>query len=162
MEGTRMKRLLLLPVLFTTFCFGQKYTGPQPEKADMPYLLHATTLLATEALDAKQEEKKEVTTYVIPGAASPSRTPLSEPIFLLRTEKLVPERLTLYKMEVKSGHREVSFNSKKAKDNPHPVPLSVKRLDQGLYRIEANDSMPTGEYCLSPEGSNQVFCFQVY
>lgn len=157
-----MKRLSLLAVLVTAVCFGQKYSGPQPEKPDLPYLLHATTLLPTEALEAKQEEKKDVMTFAISGATSSSRTPLSEPIFLLRTEKLVPERLTLYRMEVKSGRREVSFNSKKAKDNPHPVPLSVKRLDQGLYRIEANDSMPPGEYCLSPEGSNQVFCFQVY
>lgn len=157
-----MKRLFLLAALLTAVCLGQKYSGPQPEKPDLPYLLHATSLLPTEALEAKQEEKKEVTTFVISGAMSSSRTPLSEPIFLLRTEKLVPERITLYKMEVKGGRREVSFNSKKAKDNPHPVPLSVKRLDQGLYRIEANDSMPPGEYCLSPEGSNQVFCFQVY
>ncbi len=40
--------------------------------------------------------------------------------------------------------------------------LSLRRLGDGLYRIEANEFLPNGEYALSPEGSNTVFCFQVY
>ena len=157
-----MKLFLLLALLLAVPCAGQKYSGPQPEKADLPYLLHATNLVATEAQEAQQEQKKDTTTFVVAGASSPARTPLSEPIFLLRSEKLVPERLSLYKMEVRGGRREVSFNAKKAKESAQPVSLSVKRLDQGLYRVEANEMMAEGEYCLSPEGSNEVFCFQIY
>lgn len=158
-----MKYLLVAAVLSAGFCLGQeKYSGPEPAKADLPYLLHASTLLPTEAAEAKQEDKKEISTYMVPGTASNVRTPLAEPIFLLKTEKLAPERLSLYRMELKDGQRQVSFNTKKPKDNPRPVPLSVKRLGQGIYRIEANEMMQPGEYCLSPEGSNQVFCFQVY
>ena len=74
----------------------------------------------------------------------------------------VQERLSLYKMDIKNGRREVSFNKKKAKENATAIPLSVKRLEQGLYRVEANEMMVAGEYCLSPEGANEVFCFQVY
>lgn len=157
-----MKQFLLLSLLFTLPGAAQKYSGPQPEKADLPYLLHASNLVATEAKVAQQDQKKDVTTFLVEGASSPVRTPLSEPIFLLRSEKLVPERLSLYKMEVKGGRREVSFNAKKAKESAQPVSLSVKRLDQGLYRVEANEMMAEGEYCLSPEGSNEVFCFQIY
>ena len=31
-----------------------------------------------------------------------------------------------------------------------------------LYRLEVEESLEPGEYALSAEGSNQVFCFQVY
>jgi hypothetical protein len=36
------------------------------------------------------------------------------------------------------------------------------RLDKDLYKLEAVESLEPGEYSLSPEGSDQVFCFQVY
>jgi hypothetical protein len=162
MEGDLMRRLFLSLLLIAGTCVGQKYSGPEPEKPDLPYLLHATSLVATEAGNAQEEQKKDVSIFWVNGASSPVKTPLAEPIFLLKSEKLVPERLTLFKMEVKNGRREVSINTKKAKDSAKPVPLSVKRLGQGLYRLEANDMVGPGEYCLSPEGANEVFCFQVY
>ena len=31
-----------------------------------------------------------------------------------------------------------------------------------IYRIDVGESLENGEYSLTPEGSNQVFCFQVY
>ena len=36
--------------------FGQKYKGPQPEKPDLPYLVHADNLVATEASEAKEQD----------------------------------------------------------------------------------------------------------
>ena len=42
------------------------------------------------------------------------------------------------------------------------IRLEVTRLDTGLYRLEVTDSLEAGEYSLTPEGSNQVFCFQVH
>ncbi|MEO8661011.1 MAG: hypothetical protein ABI693_21255 [Bryobacteraceae bacterium] len=156
-----MKTPVLLMVI-AAGCFGQGYSGPRPEKADLPYLLHGTNLLATEALTANPEEKKDTTVYGVAGTTSAVRTPLAEPIFLLKIDKMAAERLSLYKMDIKNGRREVSFNKKKAKENATAIPLSVKRLEQGLYRVEANEMMVAGEYCLSPEGANEVFCFQVY
>jgi hypothetical protein len=35
-------------------------------------------------------------------------------------------------------------------------------LEPGLYRVEVNEPLEDGEYCLSPEGSNDVFCFSEY
>jgi len=35
-------------------------------------------------------------------------------------------------------------------------------VSEGLYRLEVNESLENGEYGLTPEGANQVFCFQVY
>ena len=62
-------------------------------------------------------------------------------------------------LTVKAGHREITIGPKK---QPPAIRLEVSRLDKGLYRIEVGDSLEAGEYSLSPEGSNQVFCFQVF
>jgi len=55
---------------------ADKYTGPVPPKPDIPYLLHASTLVETEVADARQEGKKN-DTFVIAAASSPARTPLA-------------------------------------------------------------------------------------
>ena len=93
------------------------------------------------------------------GAASSTRTPLASPIFLMIADKLVPDRLGLYKLEVKSGHREILFGAKKS---PKPIRIEVSKLSGNLYKIEVDESLEPGEYSLSPSDSNQVFCFQVY
>jgi hypothetical protein len=44
-----------------------------------------------------------------------------------------------------------------------PLRTDVTKIsNDNLYRIEVNGSMEKGEYSLSPDGSNQAFCFQVY
>jgi hypothetical protein len=41
--------------------------------------------------------------------------------------------------------------------------VELTRLNNDkLYRLEVEESLEPGEYALSAEGSNQVFCFQVY
>ncbi len=145
--------------------FGQsKYSGPRPPKPDVPFLLHASNLVETESAEAKEEKRKDDTAYVVSGTASAARTPLAEPIFLLDSKKIVPEKLQLYKLEAKNGKREVIFPpaGKRRKDGVRPIHLSFRRLGEGLYRIEANEYLQNGEYALTPEGSNSVFLFQVY
>ena len=148
-----------------------KYSGPRPEKADMVYLLHASNLVPTEAGKVKEESRKEAKAYVMDTASSPSKTPLAEPIFLLESKAIAPEKLELYKVQVISGKREIVFpsNPKKAKDGPQPFRLSVTRLEPGLFRLEVSqgNGLENGEYCLSPkddnpEVGNKVFCFAVY
>lgn len=156
-----MKPLLVSFLLCASAVWAQKYNGPRPAKPDLPYLLHASRLLPTEAGTAIEEEKEEKVTYAVKGASSPVATPLAEPIFLLLSDKLAPEKFTLYRMEVKDGRRVISFNSRKPKDNPRPFNLALRQLDKGLYRIEANEGLENGEYCLSPQGANDVFCFRV-
>ena len=140
---------------------AQNYSGPLPPKADLPYLKHAANLVPTEVLEAKEEKgKKDETTYVIEGAGSSARTPLASPIFLLQEDKLVAAKLALYKLETRNGRREIAFAPKK---QPKAIRVELTRLNTGkLFRLEVEESLEPGEYAFSAEGSNQVFCFQVF
>jgi hypothetical protein len=53
---------------------ADKYTGPVPPKPDLPYLLHASSLVETEVANATQGKKSDQ--FTISGASSPARTPL--------------------------------------------------------------------------------------
>jgi len=154
-----MFRRIAPVLLFAVAAFSQKYDGPRPPKPDLPYLKHASTLVPTESAEAKEEKQKNDTLYVIEGTNSPARTPLAAPIFLFQADKIVPSKLGLYKLDVKGGHREILFGARKS---PKPIIITVTHLDGNLYRIEADESLEPGEYSLSPEGSNQVFCFAVF
>ncbi len=96
---------------------------------------------------------------MVEGANSPARTPLASPVFLMLADQLSPDKLGLYRLDVKGNHREILFGPKK---QPRAIRLDVTRVEGNLYRIEVDESLDPGEYSLSPEGSNQVFCFQVY
>ena len=140
---------------------AQNYSGPLPPHTDVPYLKHAENLVPTEALDAKEEKgKKGDVVYVIPGAASSARTPLASPVFLLEADKVEAAKLALYKLESRNGRREIVFSPKK---QPKAIRVELTRLNADkLYRLEVEESLEPGEYALSAEGSNQVFCFQVF
>lgn len=156
-------RLLLFVLIAAAIVFGQeKYTGPRPPKPDVLYLVHADNLVATEVTDVKGESKKNETIYMIPGASSTARTPLAEPIFIIQSDKIQPQSLELYRAEVKGGRREVTMVQKRTRGAPKPLRLTVTRLDGGLYRVEVDDTIDNGEYAISPNGSNTVFCFEVY
>ncbi len=141
---------------------AQKYDGPRPPKPDLPYLQHADNLIETELGEAREENRKDETVYVVPGSSSPARTPLAEPIFLFLSETIPAEKLALFAMQVRRGNREIAFPRRARDRGPRPLRLLVRRLDGNLYRIEANETLENGQYCLSPEGSNKVFCFEVY
>jgi hypothetical protein len=156
-----MRRTLPILLLLTA-AYAQKYDGPRPADPDVPYLKHGDTLVKTEVAEAKEEKRKDDIFYTIDGASSPAKTPLSAPIFLIKANKLSPEKLSLYKLDTKSGSREILFSPKK-KQSAVPIRIQVTRLTpDNLYKIEVDESLQNGEYSLSPEGSNQVFCFQVY
>jgi len=153
---------LLLPLMAACLLPAQKYTGPRPAKPDVPYLVHADNLVATEVAEAKEEKRKDDLLYVVAGAASPVKTPLAAPILLMQAEKLQPERLQLFKLDSKGGQREILFSRKK-RQTAKPLIITVNRVSSdNLYKIEVNQSLENGEYSLSPDGSNQVFCFAVY
>ena len=134
---------------------------PSPEKADVPYLIHATNLIETEKSEAAEEERKDEFLYVVPGAASAVKTPLPGPEFLLRTENLDPSDIQLYRLESKNGRRELLFRKKK-KILADPLHVSVFPVSEGLVKIRVDQSLLPGEYSLTPSGSNTVFCFSVY
>jgi len=158
-----MKRgtVTLLLALAAT-ALAQKYDGPRPPKPDVPYIKHADNLVATEVTEAKEENRKDDLIYVIAGASSPARTPLASPIFLFQSDKILPDKLQLFKLETKNGNRELLFSHKK-KQAAMPIRLEVTRLSSdNLYKLEVDEELENGEYSLSPDGSNQAFCFQVY
>jgi hypothetical protein len=140
---------------------ADRYDGPRPPKSDLLYLVHADNLVPTEAAEAHQEGKKDETVYTITGASSAARTPLAEPIFLIQADEVVPDRLELYKLDVKSGHREVT-TSKKRRGGAKALHLTVTKLDGKLYKVEADELLDDGEYAISGSDSNKAFCFQVY
>lgn len=141
---------------------ADSYHGPRPAKPDVPYLLHADHLVETEIAEAREENRKGEVTYVIPGASSPVRTPLAEPVFIIQTQQLAADRIELYKLDVKNGQREVTLSEKRKRGGPRPIHTLVTRLGGNLFKIEADEPLENGEYSLSPNDSNRVFCFQIY
>ncbi len=141
----------------------EDYTGPVPPKSDVPYLLHASNLLETEIAEAKVlEQKKNETTYALEGESSPVRTPLPEPIFIFKADRIRPETLELYRFEQKDSQRRLKLKNNPGGKDAHPLFLTVTHLDGDLYKIEADEILENGEYSLSPSSGNQVFAFEVY
>ena len=156
MQLRRIVPLLLAGVFAAS---AQKYDGPRPPKPDLPYIKHASNLIPTEAAEAKEDKAKNDTTYSVAGPTSSARTPLASPIFIFQSSRITPEKFGLYEFDINKGRREITFGPKK---QPKSIHIEVVRLDKDLYKLEAVESLEPGEYSLSPEGSNQVFCFQVY
>lgn len=158
-----MRALFLALVLLIPLSAQQdEYHGPTPEKSDVPYLLHASNLIETEVTEAHQESKKNDILYWVEGDASPARTPLAEPIFIIKIDKLIPDKIELYKFDVSKKRRELVIKERPGRNDAHPLHLQVTRLGKGLYKIEVSETLPNGEYSLSPQGSDKVFAFQVY
>ena len=156
------RRTLFLGLAFAAAALAQQYDGPRPPKPDVPYLKHADNLVPTEVAEAKEENRKDDILYIVPGASSTAKTPLASPILLIKADKIVPDKLQLYKLESKNGSREVLFSHKK-KQTAMPIRIDVTKISSdNIYKIEVNDSLDNGEYSLTPDGSNQVFCFQVH
>jgi len=141
---------------------AQDYAGPIPPKADVPYLLHASNLVETQVTEAKKETKKNSTVYWIEGTASTARTPLAEPIFIIRTEKLNAEKIELYRFETTKTRRELEIKNQPGRNDPRALHVAVTKLGKDLYKIEASEQLANGEYSLSPSDSDMVFAFQVY
>jgi hypothetical protein len=157
-----LKTALTLTLASACLCAAEKYEGPIPPKPDVPSLLHATNLVETELGQARQENRKNDSTFIISGASSPARTPLAEPIFIMDARQTSPERMELYRLDVKNGNREVSISSGKRRGGNRPLHLTVTPLSNHLYRIEADEPLENGEYALSPNGDNRAFCFEIY
>jgi hypothetical protein len=148
--------------LLTVGCLdaADKYTGPVPPKPDVPYLLHASTLVETEVANAQQGKKNDQ--YTISGASSPARTPLAEPIFIIDARQIQPESFELYHLDVKGANREVSLSSNRRRGGSRALHLAVKPLGGHLYRVEVDEALENGEYALSPSNDNHAFCFEIY
>lgn len=161
---TRRTLLTSLPLLVSAAASAQgKYSGPKPPNKDIPYLLHGEKLIATEVKKATQSNSKEGQVFFVSGTTSPARTPLAEPIFIFAPDHFSAEQLGLFRFEVRNGRREVIISGKRKREDAEAVfRLSLRHLEEGLFRIEASEMLEPGEYALSPEGDNTAFCFTVY
>lgn len=156
-------RFVLSLVAISAACVAaEKYSGPMPPKPDVLYLLEANHLIETETGQAREESKKDATIYSISGPSSPARTPLAEPIFIIDARQVAPDRMELYKLDVRGGNREVSLSNKSRKGGNRPLHLMVTKLGEHLYKVEADEPLENGEYAISPSGENRVFCFQIF
>ena len=154
------KTLLLISLGAFCLAAADKWDGPVPPKPDIPYLVHASNLVETENGQARQENRKNESTFTISGASSPARTPLAEPIFIIDARNISPERMELARLEVKGGNREVSLSTGKRRSRF--LHLAVTPVGGHLYKIEVDEPLENGEYALSPSGDNRVFCFEIY
>jgi len=158
----KLRNRFSLSLLVALGAFAQKYSGPRPPKPDIPYLVHADSLLQTEVGEAKEQKGKGATlSFVIKGANSSAKTPLASPIFLMRADKLDADKLQLFGLLTNKGKREVMY-SRRGKRTARTYILNVTPVGSDLFRIEVDQSLSPGEYALTPEGSNQVFCFAVF
>jgi len=160
----RLKLLFAFLSLGATLMGAESYDGPRPPKPDVPYLLHADRLVETEIQQAHQESKKGDITYSVDGAASPAKTPLAEPIFIIDAKNLDANSLGLYRLDARNGHREITMSGggRRRRGGGRPIHVLVTPLGGHLYKIEADEHLDEGEYSLSPSDSNTVFCFAVY
>ena len=154
----------LLVVTALPVAAQKKYTGPRPAKSDVPFLQHGKKLIEVESGEAHESPGKGETEYSIAGATSPTKTPVPEPVFLFQSDKINPDRLSLFRMEVKGGQRTITIatDSRKRKDKARPIFMLVTPIENRLFKVEVNEPLENGEYCLSPEGSNTVFCFNEF
>jgi hypothetical protein len=162
MSVTRTLLLLLCAASRLVLTAQEPYKGPVPERADVPHIRHANKLIATDVGEAKDESAKGDTIYTVPGTAATAKTPLTEPAFIIKVNQLNVQQMQLYRMEVKGGQRQLMLPQKPKKNSPRPLRLSLDPLGSGLYRLEVQEPLENGEYCLSPGGSNAVYCFAVY
>jgi hypothetical protein len=152
----------LTSVVASRLFAAEKYSGPRVPKKDVLYLVHGDNLIATEVAVAQQSSAKDSEVFSVPGASSPVRTPLAEPIFMLAADQISPDSLGLYRFDVRNGQREIVLTGKKKKAANRQYHLSLRTYEGGLYRVEAAEALEAGEYSISPEGSNTSFCFSVY
>ena len=135
---------------------------PKPPKPDVPFLIHAGNLVETETNEAVDESTEKETRYAIPGATSPARTPLALPEFALLPESLDPGVLELYRFEPANGRREILIKKKKKiLAQPYHV-TALPSEEKGVYRLRVAQTLTPGEYCLTPQGANVVYCFTVF
>jgi hypothetical protein len=154
------KTFVLAFFLLASAAYGQP-RPPAPPKPDVPYIVHANNLVETESSRAIEQTKKNEQWYFVEGMSSGVNTPMARPEFVLKAENLDPDSLELYRFEPKNGKREILIRKKK-KALARSYFLSLESLEPGVVRIRVDDVLENGEYCLTPNGSDSVFCFTVY
>jgi hypothetical protein len=142
-----------------------KASEPKPPKTDLPCLLQASKLIATEPQVVNRSGPKSDETISVSGVTSPARTPLPEPIFLFSPGEIKAGDFELIRFQVANGHRQWKKGEQTTPDNDEPeepLRLTLRPVGEGVVRIEAAVMLNPGEYALIPRGKNTAFCFTVF
>jgi hypothetical protein len=117
----------------------------------VPYLLHFP--LIAPRRQAKQETKK--TPRCIGRRRGFECKTRQEPIFIIRVEKLDPDKIEMYQFQVAKARRELEIE---AGERAHPLHVG----DRTCTRLKRPNSLRR-EYSLSPAGRPgvQLFCILV-
>jgi len=157
-----MARKLAIAALVAARLLAQDlYKGPYPPKPNLPYIVHADNLIETESKTAHEQTTKNATIYTVDGDKSTARTPLANPTLVIDATTLDAEKLALFRFDIKNGHREVTLRQD-GKGGSVPLHIETTKVSGHLYQIRVVDSLANGEYGLSPDGSNDAFCFEVF
>jgi hypothetical protein len=125
-----LRRFVWMALAVAVAASAQKYDGPAPPKPICLISSTATRCLPTEAVEAKQENKKGDALYTIDGAASSAKTPLASPILIMKADKILPQNLQLFRFDVKNGHRELNLPAKRTSaSHPHCGNQALVRRD---------------------------------
>ena len=163
----RMVRLGVLLALCVLVLPGQqpeehnKLGVPNPDKQDVPYLIHGSQILELEQAEAMEDESKNQLRYWIPGSGAEVKTPLAAPEFLFDSSLIDPRDLRLYRFEVVKGRRELLYRKKK-KVVAEPYFLQLDGVAGRVVRIRISASLAPGQYGLTPNRSNAVFPFAIF
>lgn len=162
-----MPRRVIISVLLTLAVCAwlwaeAPYTGPRPPEQNVPFLIHADSLIPTEHGVAVPElPQNETVAYRIPGPKASVRTPLAAPAWLIDARGLDVETLRLFRLETHEGYREMTFQVG-SRGGAIPLRISVEPVAGTLFRIQALDTLLPGEYAFTPDGANDVYCFAVF
>jgi hypothetical protein len=156
-----MRRVLIGIVLALGLVAQTSKPLPKPDKKDVLYLVHASSLVQTEVVRPMPKDSGDSTTWSIPGASSLARTPLALPIMTIDAAAIAPEKLQMYQFQQNGSRRELTLKKKGASE-AEPILIMVSNISGSLYRVEVVNEVPNGEYGLTVPGSNQFFCFSVF
>jgi hypothetical protein len=143
---------------------GQNASDPKPPKTDLPYLLEAEKLIATDGQPISRSGPKDDETISVKGTTSSARTPLPEPIFLFSPGQISANDFELIQFQVADGKRQWKKGQPaNTGDEPEQVlRLTVRPVREGVVRIEAAVMLNPGEFALLPRGKDIAFCFTVF
>jgi hypothetical protein len=146
-------------ILLVVAAAQEKYSGPPLPKKDFAYLVRGDSLVEMEFAIAEPRDDNDRVTFVIAGAGSLVKTNDVAPAIVIDVSKLPTDLLQLYRVESRDGHREISIPKRGRR--PQPVPMITTKLGGNLVSLKPVEDLTSGEYSLTPQGSNAVFCFTV-
>ena len=139
-----------------------KEGAPLPESGVL-YLTLGTKVIKLESTVAQYTTTADDEVFVVvPGEASPTSTTLKRPV-IVSEGQTVPEGafvLELYRMEAKSGNRRLLYRVGN-RIVASKIPIEMTALSRHLYQVEVSEDLTPGQYCLTPNGSDEMFLFEI-